>query len=197
MKNELRIEDIYKKEKHPWGMKPHPLLVRNLNELKKGSILDIGCGDGKDSFYLAENGFNVTALDFSSGALNTLKERLSQADLMNNVALIERDIPDFMKEEKKLWGNIISFVTIHFIRYSEVLKVYEWIKEHTDSGGLNIISDFTNEGSLDTSKGFYLGRGQLLEIYKDWELIEYHEIPGLTKDGGKHMIASIVARKHQ
>lgn len=33
------------------------------------SILDVGCGDGRDSLYFAQNGLKVTAIDFSEKAI--------------------------------------------------------------------------------------------------------------------------------
>ena len=43
--------------------------------LCKGTILDIGCGAGSHSLYLQQNGFDVTALDSSKGAIKTCRLR--------------------------------------------------------------------------------------------------------------------------
>ena len=40
-----------------------------------GSILDIGCGAGSHSLYLQENGFDVTAIDQSIGAIEVCRQR--------------------------------------------------------------------------------------------------------------------------
>ena len=37
------------------------------------SILDVGCGDGRDALYFAEQGLAVTAIDFSEEAIRRLK----------------------------------------------------------------------------------------------------------------------------
>ncbi|MEI6080781.1 MAG: methyltransferase domain-containing protein, partial [bacterium] len=44
-------------------------LKQSLNFLRKGKALDIACGTGWNSFYLADNGFNVEAIDFSDAAI--------------------------------------------------------------------------------------------------------------------------------
>lgn len=41
----------------------------------KGEILDVGCGAGSHSLYLQKNGFNVTGLDKSPGAISVCKQR--------------------------------------------------------------------------------------------------------------------------
>lgn len=51
-----------------WADAPYPILVSNINTLKKGSVLDLGCSDGINDIYLAENGFRVTSVDIDKEA---------------------------------------------------------------------------------------------------------------------------------
>jgi len=37
--------------------------------LNGGKALDIGCGNGRNSLYLSEHGFNVTGIDFSANSI--------------------------------------------------------------------------------------------------------------------------------
>ena len=47
-------------------------IVKNL---KKGSVLiDLGCGNGRDSLFFAENGLNVIAIDMSEAAITKLRK---------------------------------------------------------------------------------------------------------------------------
>jgi SAM-dependent methyltransferase len=48
------------------GLDMHNALDEFIEELPEGaSILDLGCGSGRDSLYLIEHGFDVTAMDAS------------------------------------------------------------------------------------------------------------------------------------
>ncbi len=46
-----------------------------LKDIKPLHAIDIGCGAGRDSFYLLEHGFVVTAIDSSEDAIATVKEQ--------------------------------------------------------------------------------------------------------------------------
>jgi len=47
-----------------------------LPQLEQGwSLLDVGCGNGRDSVFFANNGINVTAVDMSQEAITRLRER--------------------------------------------------------------------------------------------------------------------------
>jgi len=52
-----------------------PSLEQKALQLCKGTVLDIGAGAGSHSLYLQKKGLEVTALDISSGAINTCKLR--------------------------------------------------------------------------------------------------------------------------
>lgn len=52
-----------------------PSLEQKALELCQGSVLDIGCGAGSHSLYLQKQRIKVTALDSSSGAIETCKAR--------------------------------------------------------------------------------------------------------------------------
>ncbi|MBT8179594.1 MAG: class I SAM-dependent methyltransferase [Eudoraea sp.] len=64
---------------------PLPHLFRNFAEMPqleqvalqgcKGSVLDVGCGAGSHSLYLQDQGFEVTALDASPGAIDVCRKR--------------------------------------------------------------------------------------------------------------------------
>lgn len=67
----------YKKEDY-FG-KPYPELIKYFNVLNKDlTILDLGCGQGRDSLALGRLGFKVVGIDTSSvgiNQLNTIAER--------------------------------------------------------------------------------------------------------------------------
>lgn len=73
-----------------WSGKPNAQLVTEVTGLEPGSALDVGCGEGGDANWLAEQGWQVTALDISKVALDRaaghagdLKISWVQADLLS------------------------------------------------------------------------------------------------------------------
>jgi len=54
---------------------PSNKLTKIVSKTKGNKALEIACGAGRNSIYLAKVGFNVEALDISQIALNTLKKQ--------------------------------------------------------------------------------------------------------------------------
>jgi SAM-dependent methyltransferase len=52
-----------------WSGNPNPHLVAEAAELTPGAALDVGSGEGADAIWLAEHGWQVTAIDVSPVAL--------------------------------------------------------------------------------------------------------------------------------
>jgi 2-polyprenyl-3-methyl-5-hydroxy-6-metoxy-1,4-benzoquinol methylase len=92
------MERVYEKASKPSDLlwhseEPSPFLVKVIQERKKaGTALDLGCGAGVFSIYLAKSGYEVTGLDFIPKALEMAsqlaKEKAAQvnwvqADLLN------------------------------------------------------------------------------------------------------------------
>lgn len=48
---------------------PDPTLIQEVGGLRPGRALDLGTGDGRNAVWLASHGWSVTAVDFSSVAL--------------------------------------------------------------------------------------------------------------------------------
>ena len=56
--------------------------------------LDLGCGTGAQSVFLAENGFSVVAVDISPVAVETTRRRLHEAGLMADLTVSSIDAID-------------------------------------------------------------------------------------------------------
>lgn len=52
-----------------WSGRPNEALVREVSGLRPGTALDVGCGEGADSVWLAQQGWEVSGLDVSGRAL--------------------------------------------------------------------------------------------------------------------------------
>ncbi len=91
-----RFKDIYSKAgesgRLPWNhtQPTHFLDAVVRSRSQPGRALDIGCGSGVDSVYLASQGWQVTALDFVSEALDMTRRRAEEAGV--TLTLAEADI---------------------------------------------------------------------------------------------------------
>lgn len=81
-----------KPEDLPWHeAEPPALLVKAMDRRHApGSALDIGCGSGTYSIYMAERGYRVTAIDFMPQAIAMLKTRIAGRDLA--IEAIQADV---------------------------------------------------------------------------------------------------------
>ena len=76
----------------PWHREEPALLLPEVikSHPKPGRAIDIGCGSGVDSVYLAERGWDVTSLDFVSDALAMTQARAQRAKV--SVTTVHADI---------------------------------------------------------------------------------------------------------
>lgn len=194
--NKINFNRYYSNDACYWRLKPSKIVVEILKYKKSGNVLDIGAGEGKNSIFLAKNGFNVTAVDVSKEAIKKLKEFALKENVKINILM--EDIINFDFKEK--YDIIISTAMLHFLRKEDIDKVIKSIKENTKEEGLNAITVFTEENP---NKNFpYLFKiNELKEAYNDWEVIRYKEfITPLEKHGEKgewhsHEIAVIIVKK--
>lgn len=69
----------YAEEKQLWSGAPNGALVAEVAELTPGRVLDVGCGEGADAVWLAQAGWNVTALEVSGVALKRAAQHARDA----------------------------------------------------------------------------------------------------------------------
>lgn len=78
----------------PWAHdEPTLFLAQVCREKAPGTALDIGCGAGTDSVFLAKQGWEVTSLDFMPKALEYTQQRASEEGV--SVTPVEADITDW------------------------------------------------------------------------------------------------------
>ena len=68
--DESAWEERYRSAPAVWSREPNPQLVAEVSDLLPGTALDVGCGEGADALWLAGRGWQVTAVDFSTTALD-------------------------------------------------------------------------------------------------------------------------------
>lgn len=97
MNNRQQWDQWYREGNTPWDTgKPSGELIRVLDEMafspvsfEDGRVLEIGCGTGASAIYLARKGYNVTAIDISSVAIEKAKLRAEKEDVRIQFQLVD------------------------------------------------------------------------------------------------------------
>jgi len=84
------FERLYAKAKKPGDLpwdhdEPTTFLSDIVEQRGPGRVLDLGCGSGVDSVFLASNGWEVLALDFMPQAINMTRHRAAGAGVRIDV----------------------------------------------------------------------------------------------------------------
>src|SRR5215467_13383885 len=74
---------------------PTPLLVETASALKPGKALDLASGAGRNALWLAEHGWNVTAVDGAQTAIEILRSRAQERGLKVNAVIADLEKGEF------------------------------------------------------------------------------------------------------
>ena len=164
-----------------------------------GSVLDVGCGEGRNSVFLAEKGFVVDAFDISESGIEKA-ERIASIQSVD-VNFMCRNLTDYQFE--KNYEIILSHGVLHLCEKIDRDFFIEQVKRNTAQGGYNAIGVFTNRlpatpDNAPFTKSLF-DVGELPSRYGDWEIV--HHTEGVFEDthpGGihhRHAYERVIARR--
>jgi tellurite methyltransferase len=189
-----KYNKIYSSSNISEDIKPSQVISLIWNNFLSGSfILDLGCGRGNDSLFLAKNNFWVTAIDSSEVAINQIEIKKNEFCL-DNLELICED-----KYDVVICRNVLNFLD-----KEKVLKIIHNIRTNSKIGAYIIIDVFTKDDPsfLNNNKfNCYFDNQELLKLFLDFKVIYYLE--NIILDNGhpgsegphKHSVSKIVVQK--
>ena len=187
------------KEKSTFG-NPSKEVEDIVSLLPKGAkILDVGCGDGRHSLYLATLGFQVDAFDISESAINKIDYLKEQNNL--NINTYVCDVLEF--EFKYKYDLIIVHGVLQFIEREKQTEIIELLKNWTEVNGYHIVALFTDEEPVpedlkDVMVGVFKNE-EIKDYYSEWEIrmFESYKFNDEHENGIKHCHAlnKVVAKK--
>jgi 2-polyprenyl-3-methyl-5-hydroxy-6-metoxy-1,4-benzoquinol methylase len=103
-------EERYSGEESVWSGHPNPQLVAEVSALTPGTALDVGCGEGGDVIWLAQQGWTVTGADFSAKGLARAAKHADDAGVADRTDWWQVDARTFAAD-----GRSFDLVTTHFL----------------------------------------------------------------------------------
>ncbi len=179
-------------DKERWNIRhvekpmPHwvaPTLEKYIKEANLGRALDVACGTGRNTHFLADLGFVVDAIDLSDYALSCIREDA-------NIIKQEVDLDHYNIEEK--YDLIIN---INYLNRSLMAQMRDALKE----GGVILFETFIQahdkpeKGSMNPD--YLLEKNELLRAFCDLDIIYYEEKDIVNLRGEDARLATLVARK--
>ena len=81
---------------HQWSGNPNEALVSEVSGLTPGRVLDVGAGEGADAVWLAERGWQVTALEPVAAAVERGRELAERRGVGERIAFETATLSDFL-----------------------------------------------------------------------------------------------------
>jgi SAM-dependent methyltransferase len=89
-------DERYRSASLNWSAQPNVLFAEIVKDLPPGRALDVACGEGRHALWLAEQGWQVTAVDFSAVGLAKARQIAEQRG--QNVRWLQHDVTQPMDD---------------------------------------------------------------------------------------------------
>ncbi|MFB6578995.1 class I SAM-dependent methyltransferase [Streptomyces sp. NPDC056402] len=152
---EDRYRTVYENGAQLWeSEEPNASLLQMIDErpdVFSGQIIDLGCGEGRDSLYLLSQGHDVVSVDVSHSALARARERAAAANL-NASGFVERDVIHLRGFDDNGFDLAMNMGCLHMLveeeqRGRHISRVYDILRP----GGHFIVDHCASEWG----KGFF------------------------------------------
>jgi SAM-dependent methyltransferase len=189
-----KIKDYYKNTK---DAEPHSNVIKFMQiNPKEGNAVDLGCGVGRDTVFLLKNGWNVLSID-KNNTEKIIAEKLNQEELKRFKFRTQKF------EENKLEKNnlVVANFSIPFCNKQYFNNFWNEITNSISKDGY-FVGNFLglNDSWVNTKdKMTFLSREQIMDLLKQFEIIDFEEIEedGKTAVGvEKHWhVFNVIAKK--
>ncbi|MHC4943337.1 MAG: class I SAM-dependent methyltransferase [Planctomycetota bacterium] len=209
----MEYDNIYRDHKDYFGAEPDPLLNTYWSRLDQSRlVLDIGAGQGRNTFFLARQGIKVEALDPSRVAMEKIKKSAAQAGL--SIQTHACGFHEF-KPKRKDFGGLLAFGLVQVLTWNSILNLIERLRRWSSKGSLVFITAFSTEDDsfarwskeckrkgknsyLDMHGNVrtYLEPKEILDLFPDFKVVHHWEGLGEEHshgDGPKERHARIEA----
>ena len=187
--DQRRWDKRFGREEFALGKEPNPFLKKYIHLLPRGKALDIATGEGRNAVFLAQNGFDVDAIDISEMGLRKARKLAREKGVSVNTFPVDLDEYQIEKERYDLITNF------YFLKRRLIPRIKEGLKK----GGRVIFETYILEHRKLRTGGpkqakYLLKPNELLRLFKDFRILFYRE--GIFKEGGRRKaVASLIAEK--
>ncbi|HLV44192.1 MAG TPA: class I SAM-dependent methyltransferase [Aggregatilineales bacterium] len=176
-----RWDDRYRREDWKNARDPYPLLAEHVPPIADGFALDLACGLGHNSIWLARHGYHVLGVDLSRVALEKARKAASAAGMAERVRFAQVDLDHYRPPAG-------CFDLVAVIRFLD-RALFPYIAASLKPGGLLIYATLNwrrRETHPEVEPVYLLQPGELKTSFPGFELLHASEV-------GDH--SEIVARK--
>jgi len=166
-----------------WGAEPNQFLAEIAEVLEPGTALDLGCGQGRNSLWLASRGFEVTGLDLSSVAIEQATAVAAELDL--NVSFESVDLTTWDPS-----GRVWDLVVLTYLHLSHERRpvVHDAAKRAVAPGGRLVViahhlDNFENGVGGPPVPDLLFTEQQLASDFSDLEILRNEKVTRTTDEG--------------
>lgn len=184
-----------------FGSEPNVFLVSQRALFSPGMrVLEIGCGEGRNSVWVAQMGCRVTGVDISTAAL--AKAAKLAAERSVEVQWIHADVRNWQWEAERFDAVVCIF--IQFAAPEGRQRIFAGIQSTLVAGGCLVLQGYTPRQLQYSSGGprdpDHLYTPELLErSLPGFDIVHMHEHDAVLAEGTKHVgqaaLIELVARK--
>ena len=165
--HQLHWDNKYSKGNTHAEYQPDPDLINLIDQFPtSGLALDVACGTGRNSFFIAQHGLDVVCMDFSNEGLNYLKQHRNEEPVAKKLFPIQVDLTDISLPKSK-------YDAIFVIRYLD-RNAFQTYLDALKPKGLLFFKAF-NVNHLKSKPNFnpeyLLDKEELIYAFRDQEVI--------------------------
>ena len=193
-------DERYGGEGRTWSGRPNAVLVTEATPLTPRRALDLGCGEGGDAIWLAEQGWQVTAIDFSEAGLRKAAEHAAERGVADRVEWRQADLRTWTADGEQ-WDLVTSHF-LHLLDHGMVDATREMAAAVAPGGTLLVVGhhpDDEHTGLRWSLPGVMLTAEELLPAVdpEEYDVRAEARRRTETRDGEEHAVtdAVLVARR--